>query len=153
MDRRITNLIITGFSGTGKSLVAKEVARGLNWDFLDTDDEIVKQTGEPIAEIFRQDGEDKFRELEREMIRKACQQRQTVIAIGGGAIVNPQNYKLLAKTGLIVCLEAKPETIYERLFREAAYSPETEVRPLLANDNPLERLTTLMLTGQSIPTI
>ena len=148
MDRRITNLIITGFSGTGKSLVAKEVARRLNWDFLDTDDEIVKQTGKPIAEIFRQDGEGKFRELEREAIRKACQQRQTVIAIGGGAIVDPQNYELLAETGLIVCLEAKPETIYERLFREAAYSPETEVRPLLANDNPLERIRQLKASRQ-----
>jgi len=148
LDRRITNLIITGFSGTGKSLVAKEVARGLNWNFIDTDDEIVKQTGKPIAEIFRQDGEARFRELERETIRKACQQRQTVIAIGGGAIVDPQNYELLAKTGLIVCLEAKPETIYERLFREAAYSPETEVRPLLANDNPLERIRQLKASRQ-----
>ncbi len=149
LDKRITNLIITGFSGTGKSLVAKEAARGLNWNFIDTDDEIVKQTGKPIAEIFRQDGEGRFRELEREMIRKACQQRQTVIAIGGGAIVDPQNYELLAKTGLIVCLEAKPETIYERLFREAAYSPETEVRPLLANDNPLERIKQLKASRQS----
>jgi len=149
LDRRISNLIITGFSGTGKSLVAKEVARGLNWDFLDTDDEIVKQTDKPIAEIFRQDGEAKFRELERETIRKACQQRQTVIAIGGGAIVDPQNYELLAKAGLIVCLEAKPKTIYERLFREAAYSPETEVRPLLANDNPLERIRQLKASRQS----
>jgi len=148
LDKRITNLIITGFSGTGKSLVAKEVARGLNWDFLDTDDEIVRQTGKPIAEIFRQDGEGSFRELERETIRKACQQRQTVIAIGGGAIVDPQNYELLAKTGLIVCLEAKPETIYERLFREAACSPETEVRPLLANDNPLERIKQLKASRQ-----
>jgi shikimate kinase/3-dehydroquinate synthase len=147
-DRRITNLIITGFSGTGKSLVAKEVARRLNWDFLDTDDEIVKQTGKPIAEIFRQDGEGKFRELEREMIRKACQQRPIVIAIGGGAIVDPQNYELLTKTGLIVCLEAKPETIYERLFHEAACSPETEVRPLLATDNPLERIRQLKASRQ-----
>jgi shikimate kinase/3-dehydroquinate synthase len=148
LDRRITNLIITGFSGTGKSLVAIEVALRLNWDFLDTDDEIVKQTGKPIAEIFRQDGEGSFRELERETIRKACQQRQTVIAIGGGAIVDPQNYELLAKTGLIVCLEAKPETIYERLFREAACSPETEVRPLLANDNPLGRIRQLKASRQ-----
>jgi len=140
VDRRITNLVITGFSGTGKSLVAMEVALRLDWDFLDTDDEIVRQTGKPIAEIFRQDGEGKFRELERETIRKACQQRQTVIAIGGGAIVDPQNYELLAKTGLIVCLEAKPETIYERLFHEPACNPETEVRPLLATDNPLERI-------------
>ena len=148
LDRRITNLIITGFSGTGKSLVAMEVALRLNWDFLDTDDEIVKQTGKPITEIFSQDGEDSFRELEREMIRKACQQRQTVIAIGGGAIVDPQNYELLAKTGLIVCLEAKPETIYERLFREAARGPETEVRPLLAVDNPLERIRQLKASRQ-----
>jgi shikimate kinase/3-dehydroquinate synthase len=148
LDRRITNLIITGFSGTGKSLVAKEVARGLNWDFLDTDDEIVKQTGKPIAEIFRQDGEEKFRQLERKEVRKACQQNQTVIAIGGGAIVDPQNYELLAKTGLIVCLEAKPETIYERLFREAACSLKTEFRPLLANDNPLERIKQLKASRQ-----
>jgi 3-dehydroquinate synthase len=149
LDRRISNLIITGFSGTGKSLVAKEVARRLNWDFLDTDDEIVKQAGKPIAEIFRQDGEGRFRELEREMIKKACQQRQAIISIGGGAIVDPQNYELLAKTGLIVCLEAKPETIYERLFREAAGSPETEVRPLLTVDNPLERIRQLKATRQS----
>jgi shikimate kinase/3-dehydroquinate synthase len=148
LDKRITNLVITGFSGTGKSLVAKEVARRLNWDFIDTDDEIVKRTGKPIAEIFRQDGEAKFRELERETIRKACQQKQTVIAIGGGAIVDPQNYELLAKTGLIVCLEAKPETIYERLFREAACSPGTEVRPLLAVDNPLERISQLKASRQ-----
>jgi len=148
LDRRITNLIITGFSGTGKSLVAMEVALRLNWDFIDTDDEIVKQTGKPIAEVFRHDGEDKFRELERETIRKACQQRQTVIAIGGGAIVDPQNYELLAKTGLIVCLEAKPETIYERLFREAASNPDREVRPLLAVDNPLERIRQLKASRQ-----
>jgi len=148
LDRRITNLIITGFSGTGKSLVAMEVALRLNWDFLDTDDEIVKQTGKPIAEIFSQDGEARFRELERETIRKACQQGQIVIAIGGGAIVDPQNYELLAKTGFIVCLEAKPETIYERLFREAASSPDREVRPLLAVDNPLERIRQLKASRQ-----
>lgn len=60
------------------------------------------------------------------MIRKACQRRQTVIAIGGGAVVDPQNDEWLAKTGLIVCLEAKPETIYERLFRAAACSGASE---------------------------
>ena len=148
LDRRITNLIITGFSGTGKSLVAKEIARRLNWAFIDIDAEIVEQAGKPIAEIFRQDGEGKFRELERETIRKACLKRQTVIAIGGGAIADPQNYEVLAKNGLIVCLEAKPETIYERLFNEAARSPETEVRPLLTVDNPLERIKQLKASRQ-----
>jgi len=149
LDRRTSNLAITGFSGTGKSLVGKQVAERLNWNFLDTDDEIVELAGKPIAQIFAQEGEGKFRELERETIRRACRQRQTVIAIGGGAIVDRQNYDLLARTGIIVCLEAKPETIYERLFREAACSPGTEVRPLLAVDNPLERIRELKASRQS----
>ena len=149
LNRRITNLVITGFSGTGKSIVAKELANRLNWGFRDTDDEIVKRAGKPIAEIFRHDGEVKFRELEREAIRKACEQKQLVISIGGGAIVDPENYDLLTETGLIICLEAKPETIYERLFREAAGSPDTEVRPLLAVENPLERIRQLKATRQS----
>jgi len=149
LDRRTSNLAITGFSGTGKSLVGKQVAERLNWNFLDTDDEIVELAGKPIAQIFAQEGEGKFRELERETIRRACRQRQTVIAIGGGAIVDRQNYDLLARTGIIVCLEAKPETIYERLFREAACSPGIEVRPLLAVDNPLERIRELKASRQS----
>jgi 3-dehydroquinate synthase len=148
-DRQITNLVITGFSGSGKSVVAKEVARRLSWDFVDTDDEIVKQAGKPIAQIFGQEGEARFRELERDTIKKACRRRRTVVAIGGGAIVDPQNYESLGRTGLIVCLEAKPETIYDRLFREAACSPGTEVRPLLTVDNPLERIRQLKASRQS----
>jgi 3-dehydroquinate synthase len=144
-----SNLVITGFSGTGKSMVGRRVAEKLSWDFVDTDDEIVKRAGKPIAQVFAQEGEGRFRELEREAIREACQQRQSVIAIGGGAIVDQQNYELLAKTGVIVCLEAGPETIYERLFREAARSPGTEVRPLLAVDNPLERIRQLKDSRQS----
>lgn len=147
--RQITNLIITGFSGTGKSLVGRELARSLDWEFLDTDDEIVRQSGKPITDIFREDGEARFRELEGQAIRNACKQEQLVIAIGGGAIVDPLNYELLSGAGLIICLEARPETIYERLFREAACSPETEVRPLLAVENPLERIRKLKATRQS----
>ena len=149
MDRQISNLVITGFSGTGKSLVAKAAARRLRWGFLDTDDEIIRQAGKPIAEVFRDEGEERFRELERETIKSACQRRQTVIAIGGGAIVDSRNHELLARTGLIICLEARPETIYERLFREAACGSGTEVRPLLAGEKPLERIRELKASRQS----
>jgi len=148
MSRQVANIIITGFSATGKSLVAREVAQRLNWDFIDTDDEVVKLAGKSIDEIFRQDGEGRFRELEREVIRKSCQQRQTVIAIGGGAILDRQNYELLAENGLLFCLEAKPETIYQRLFQNATYGCETEVRPLLAANNPLERIRQLKASRQ-----
>jgi len=148
MSRQVANIVITGFSATGKSLVAREVAQRLNWDFIDTDDEVVKLAGKSIDEIFRQDGEGQFRELEREVIRKTCQQRQTVIAIGGGAIVDRQNYELLAENGLLFCLEAKPETIYQRLFQNATYGCETEVRPLLATNNPLECIRQLKASRQ-----
>jgi len=148
MDRQAANIVITGFSGSGKSLAAREVARRLNWSFIDTDAEIVKLAGKPIADIFQQEGESRFRELERQIIEKACQQEQSVIAIGGGAIVDPGNYELLAKSGFIFCLEAKPETIYQRLFQGITYGSEPEVRPLLAEDNPLERISELKASRQ-----
>lgn len=141
------NIILTGFSATGKSLVAKEVAQRLNWGFIDTDDEIVRLVGKPIADIFQQEGESRFRELEREAVEQACQQKQSVIAIGGGAIVDPRNYELLSRSGVIICLEAKPETIYQRLFQNAAYGFEAEVRPLLA-DNPLQGIRQLKASRQ-----
>jgi len=142
------NIVLTGFSGTGKSLVAEEVAHRLNWSFIDTDREIVRLAGKPIADIFQQDGESRFRELEREVIEGACRQKQAVISVGGGAIVDPGNYELLAQGGLIICLEAKLETIYQRLFQDAPYGSEPEVRPLLSDNNPLERIRQLKASRQ-----
>ncbi len=148
MNCQTTDIILTGFSGTGKSLVAREVAQRLSWAFIDTDDEVVKLAGKPIAEIFRQDGESRFRELERQVIEKACQQKQSVIAVGGGAIVNLRNYELLARSGFIFCLEAKAETIYQRLFQNATYGSGPEVRPLLADESPLESIRQLKASRQ-----
>lgn len=144
----MTNIILTGFSGTGKSLVAKDVAQRLGWNSIDTDAEVVKLAGKPIADIFQHDGENRFRQLERQILEKASQEEQTVVAVGGGAIVDHQNYELLAQNGLIVCLEAKPETIYRRLFSDAAHGSETEIRPLLADGNPLERISRLKSSRQ-----
>lgn len=149
MKYQSSNIILTGFSGTGKSLVAKEIAQRLNWDFVDTDVEIVKLAGKPISEIFQWDGESKFRGLERQVIEKACQQKRLVVAIGGGAIINLRNYELLTKSGFIFCLEAKPETIYQRLFQNGTYDSRAEVRPLLTVENPLESIRRLKASRQS----
>ena len=134
------NIALIGFSATGKSVVAQKVAEHLQWTFIDTDDEIVKLSGKTIPEIFKQDGEDKFRQLERKVLRQACQKEKTVIATGGGAIIDPRNQKLLLETSVVVCLEAKAETIYQRLLHDTLYSANPVVRPLLAGDNPLERI-------------
>jgi len=146
MNRQPGNIVITGFSGTGKSLVAREIAGQLAWDFIDTDNEIVSLAKKPIAEIFSSDGEEKFRKLEREAVKRASRQSQRVIAIGGGAIVDPQNRSRLARNGFIVCLEARPETIYQRLFQEESHG--SEIRPLLEGDNPLEHIRRLKARRQ-----
>jgi len=135
-----SNIALIGFSATGKSTVARRVAEHLSWIFIDTDDEIVKLSGKSIPEIFKQDGEDKFRQLERKVLRQACQKKRAVIATGGGAILDPRNQKLLLETCVVVCLEAKAETIYQRLLHDSLYSSNPVVRPLLAGDNPLERI-------------
>jgi shikimate kinase/3-dehydroquinate synthase len=146
MKRAAGNIVITGFSGTGKSLVARGVARQLGWDFIDTDNEIVSLAKKPIAEIFSSDGEEKFRELERTVIKRASRHSHRVIATGGGAIVDPHNRAKLAYNGVIVCLEARPETIYQRLFQEDSHG--SEIRPLLEGDNPLERIRQLKAQRQ-----
>ncbi len=78
------NLIITGFSGTGKSAVGALAARTLGWEFVDTDVEIVKRAGKAVSRIFAQDGELAFRKMEREELRRACGGRRRGRAPGGG---------------------------------------------------------------------
>lgn len=140
------NIILTGFSFTGKSVVGKEVARQLGWHFIDSDEEIVALAEKPIPDIFAQEGEEHFRKLERQVLDKACQGRGYVIATGGGAILDSRNREIFARSGAVVCLEATPHTIYERLH--ATQKDSTVVRPLLDVDNPLERITQLKASRQ-----
>jgi shikimate kinase/3-dehydroquinate synthase len=142
------NIALIGFSATGKTVVAQKVAERLNWVFIDTDDEIVKLSGKTIPEIFKQDGEAKFRQLEQKVLKQACHKEQVVIATGGGAIIDPQNQNLLLQTSVVVCLGAKPETIYQRLLHDTLYSANPVVRPLLAGDNPLKRIKQLKTRRQ-----
>ncbi|MCK4362126.1 MAG: 3-dehydroquinate synthase [Dehalococcoidia bacterium] len=140
------NIILTGFSFTGKSVVGKEVAQRLGWNFMDSDEEIVALSRKSIPDIFAQNGEEHFRKLERQVLQRACEEKETVIAIGGGAIVDQRNRELFARSGVVICLEAKPQTIYERLRTNQKNS--SVVRPLLAVADPLERITQLKASRQ-----
>lgn len=146
--KRIKNIALIGFSTTGKSTVAKKVAEYLNWDSIDTDNEIVKFSGKAIPEIFKKDGEAKFRQLECQVLKRACHREKVVISTGGGAILYPENVKTLQKTCIIICLEAKVETIYQRLLQDALYSSNPVVRPLLAGKYPLKRIKQLKALRQ-----
>ena len=144
---RLRNIILTGFSGTGKSQVAREVARVLGWELADTDADIVRWEGKEIAEIFSEKGEGEFRRLEREALVRACASGGRVVATGGGVLMYADNRRLLFDSGLVVGLEARPETIYQRLSTDGqGRSPEE--RPMLAGADPLGRIRNLKAERQ-----
>ncbi len=140
-------IILIGFSGTGKSMVAQEVSRNLGWEAVDTDEEVIRLAGKSIPEIFGQDGEPHFRKLERQALAEACQKSRVVIATGGGAILDPNNRVMMRRSGVVVCLEANAGTIYQRLPKRDE-SPEA-VRPLLAMADPMERIVELKQSRQA----
>jgi len=135
------NIILIGFSFTGKTRVAQLVSKMLGWDWVDTDEEIVRLAGKSISQIFSQDGEDAFRKLEKKVLKKACSGQTHVIATGGGAVLDAQNRRLMQNSGFVVCLEASPEAIYKRLKLEVRRNPKnTMIRPLLSSTRPLQRI-------------
>ncbi|MDY6893177.1 MAG: 3-dehydroquinate synthase [Chloroflexota bacterium] len=146
----IGNIILIGFSYTGKSSVGREVARKLGWRLVDTDDEIVRLSGKPIADIFAQDGEKRFREMEKEALENVCREKDVVISTGGGIVMDPANREVMGNCGVVICLEAKPTTIHRRLLKDAEDNPEQEVRPLLAVADPLGRIEQLKGSRQPL---
>ena len=139
-----TRLFLTGFSGSGKSAVARLVAGALGRRALDTDALVAEAAGRSVAEIFASDGEPRFRELEREALRRTVEQDGVVVATGGGAVVAEENRRTMAE-GLVVCLEARPETILARLRDADAAVSE---RPLLDSPDPLARIVELKARRQ-----
>lgn len=99
------NLVLVGMSGCGKSSLGKEVATILGKIFVDTDAEIIKEIGMPIADFFAQYGEDAFRQKEMEIIEKLAGRNGLVIATGGGAVLNPKNIEFLKMNGNIVWIK------------------------------------------------
>jgi shikimate kinase len=126
-------LILTGFMATGKTTVARALAQRLGWRLIDSDERLVARTGKPVAQIFRDHGEDHFRALEREVVaaivggRELCPQSgmplPAVVATGGGTLIDPVNFAALERVGVIVCLMARPEVIARRVGRHAASRP------------------------------
>ncbi|OGO50824.1 MAG: hypothetical protein A2148_03920 [Chloroflexi bacterium RBG_16_68_14] len=116
-------LFLAGFSGTGKSAVASLVADTLGWRTVDTDRLIEEAAGRSVPEIFERDGEPRFRELERDAVRRAATEDDVVVATGGGAVIAQENRRAMADGGLLVCLEARPQAILERL-REGEGTPD-----------------------------
>ena len=99
------NIVLIGMPGCGKTTIGKAVAKETEKEFIDTDDEIVRKTGMSIPEIFQKYGERKFREIESEVIKEVAALQSSVIATGGGAVLNPENVSLLKENGVIVFID------------------------------------------------
>jgi 3-dehydroquinate synthase len=138
-------IALTGFSGGGKSAAAPIVADRLGWKVVDTDDLVVEQAGKAILDIFRDDGEEAFRALESAALAEALARENVVVSTGGGVVLRPANRVALAEGAFVVCLEARPETILERLVGAGDRPLD---RPLLATDDPLARIVELKATRQ-----
>jgi shikimate kinase len=126
---------------TGKSRVGKELAALLRRPFTDTDHLIEDQAGMTINEIFERLGETAFRNMESLIVREVSLRQNWVIALGGGAVIRPENWQAISESGLVVCLTASLETLMSRVRRK-------NNRPLLEklSDQELQKKINDMLT-------
>lgn len=131
------NVYLIGFMGTGKSTVASHLGKTFLTDVVEMDEMIAEREGRSIPDIFAQNGETYFRELETNFLREPDKKQNTVISCGGGVVLREENVQLMKKSGKIILLTASPEEIYERVKNDQG-------RPLLKGRNNPEAIRELM---------
>jgi shikimate kinase len=119
-DSPTAPIFLIGYRGTGKTTVAQLLAARLNRDWIDSDRELERQTGESIARLFVERGEPAFRELEAAFVNDLCQQVGVVVALGGGAVLRDQSRAAIRAAGPVVWLTASVTTMAGRLAADAA---------------------------------
>ena len=129
-----TSVALIGFMGTGKTVVGKELSRKLGRRFIETDDLIEQKAGKSIPEIFKQDGEIAFRELEIEVTKAVAGTKKVIIACGGGLVLNKINIDRLREECIIVYLTASVGVILKRTSNDGGR------RPLLSVANRLQQI-------------
>jgi 3-dehydroquinate synthase len=137
-------IILTGFMGTGKTSVGRELGRRLGYPFIDTDNLIEEREGMPISLIFKEKGEDYFRTIERAVVKEISQKNDIVIATGGGVIKNRNNVIDLGTRGIIIWLKTEPDIILKRVLLEGGK------RPLLDVAEPLNEIKTLLAEREKL---
>ena len=121
-------ITLIGYRGSGKSSVAAPLADALGWNWIDADDELEHSAGCSIREIFENDGEPKFRELEEETLGELLSRNRLVIAAGGGAILSEKTRRKMISSGPVIWLKASVEILASRIDSDVT---TTERRPNL----------------------
>jgi shikimate kinase len=131
------NIVLIGYRGSGKTTVGRRLAARLGKSFLDTDDLIEERQGSPIAEIVKLHGWDYFRAMEKRVISEISNCDNLILAAGGGAILEPENVKVMKRNGFIIWLKADVQVLLQRMVKD----PHTETaRPTLTGKGALEEL-------------
>jgi shikimate kinase len=125
------SIVLIGYRGSGKTTIGRRLADKLWHKFFDTDEAIVARAGKSIAEVFQQQGETAFRDLETEVIKEACALQDHVIAIGGGALGREENRNALKAAGhKLIYLKCEPRILHQRIQAD----PQTaDTRPNLTS--------------------
>lgn len=132
-----SRVFLVGPMGSGKSTIGKQLAVALGLSFQDSDHEISRRTGVDIPTIFAFEGEAGFRAREKAVIDALTAFDGQVLATGGGAILDPENRRVLSSRGVVIYLHCSPEQQYRRTSHDRN-------RPLLQTEDPLQRLRDLM---------
>jgi len=130
------NIVLTGFMASGKSSVGKSLAQKLNIEFIDTDNLIEQNLNKKITDIFKENGEQYFRQQETKVIEELSDLTSCIISCGGGVVLNKYNIELLRKNGIIINLYASAQEVYKRISNN-------KDRPLLQNTT-IEKIQSLM---------
>jgi shikimate kinase len=134
LDRTI---VLVGMMGAGKTAIGRRLARALDWPFKDADAAVEEAAGTTIANIFAEIGEPAFRAKERQVVARLLTGKRQVLALGGGAFMDPETRGLVRAKGVSIWLRAEVDVLLRRTSTAGR-------RPLLAGGDPRERLTSLL---------
>ena len=138
------SIVLMGFMGAGKTTIGKKLAKALECEFIDTDEWIEKEQGRKISDIFAEDGEAVFRDMETDLLKRLQgREEKFVLSIGGGMPVREENRALLRNLGIVIYLKTSKEEIIRRVSGN-------KNRPLLQGGDLEEKVTNLMNAREQI---
>ncbi|MGH8119954.1 MAG: shikimate kinase AroK [Gammaproteobacteria bacterium] len=135
--KKSNNIFLIGPMGAGKTTVGRGLAKRLKLQFFDCDQEIERHTGVTVALIFEIEGEKGFRRRETELLEELTKHSNIVLATGGGAVLNPDNRKILGERGCVIYLRTGQDRLIQRMSRD-------NKRPLLKTDDPAAKIHELL---------